>query len=87
MNQLLRLPLLNYTHTEKKFTYVKGRKTRKIIMIKEKQYHPPSPRKTDSYNTQNGGPHGNSQGKGAVTITAKTSTPEVGAFLDFLILM
>ena len=38
MNQLLRLPLLKYTHTEKK-TYVKKEQ------IKKKQHHPPSPRK------------------------------------------
>ena len=38
MNQLLRLPLLKYTYTEKK-SYVKKKKE------KEKQYHAPSPRK------------------------------------------
>ena len=35
MNQLLRLPLLKYTHSEKRNTYVKE-KREKVIIIKRK---------------------------------------------------
>ena len=52
MNQLLRLPLLKYTH-RKKNTYVKE----KIIIIKGKTVPPSIPKKKkDSYNTPDGGP-------------------------------
>ena len=44
----------------------------------------PLQEKKDSYNTQDGGLHGNSQGIGAVTVVANTSTPEVVAILEFL---
>ena len=44
----------------------------------------PLPEKKDSYNTQDGGLHGNSQGIGAVTVVANTSTPDVVAILEFL---
>ena len=47
MNQLLTLPLLKYhthtqTHTKYIYTY---NKEKKIIIIKRRQYDPPSPRK------------------------------------------
>ena len=82
MNQLLRLPLLKYTRTEKIYMW----KIRtKIIIIKRKTVPSSLPRKKkDSYNTPDGGPHGNSQGIRAVTVVAKTSTPEVVAILHFL---
>ena len=57
MNQLLRLPLLKYTHTHTHthtiyiHTY---NKEKKILIIKRRQYHPPSLRKRDSYNTPDG---------------------------------
>ena len=43
MKQLLRLPLLKYTHTNKKNTYVKEKMI--IIIIKRKTVPPPSSRK------------------------------------------
>ena len=50
MKQLLRLPLLKYTHTNKKNTYVKEKM---IIIIKRKRVPPLSSRKKkDSYDTQ-----------------------------------
>ena len=43
MNQILRLPLLKYTQTQKK-NMLKIKKTNKQAN-KKKQHHPPSPRK------------------------------------------
>ena len=66
MNQLLRLPLLKYTH---KHTHTHTHTQNIYIHIIKKKNHnnkkkavPPSlPRKKrDSYNTPNGGSHGNS---------------------------
>ena len=50
MNQLLRLPLLMYTHTNKKNTYVKEKKENND----KKKNSTPSllKKKKDSYNTQ-----------------------------------
>ena len=83
MNQLLRLPLLKYTHSEKRNTYVKE-KRKKVIITKKNSTILPLQEKKDSYNTPDRGLHGSSQGTGADTVVAKTSTPEVIAILHFL---
>ena len=64
MNQLLRLPLLKYTHTEKK---TNKKKSSTIL--------PPQEIKKDPYNTPDGGPYGNSQGIGAVNCCRKDLHP------------
>ena len=79
MNQLLRLPLLKYTH-RKKMHMFKKKKQKKIIIIKRKTVSSSVPKiKKDFYHTPDGGPHGNSQGIGAVTVVTNTSTPEIVA--------
>ena len=82
MNQLLLLPFLKYTHTKYIYIYTynkenkKEKKKKKIIIIKRRQYHPLSLRKKkDSYNTPDGGSHGNSQGIGAVNCCRKVLHP------------
>ena len=61
------------------------KKKKKRIIIKTKTVSSSHfQKKKDSYNTQDGGLHGNSQGIGAVTVVANTSTPEVVAILEFL---
>ena len=70
MNQLLRLPLLKYTHTEKKIHVLKKNK------IKRKALPSSFPKKKkDPYNTPDGGHHGNSQGIGAVNCCSKDLHP------------
>ena len=58
INQLLRLTLLKHTHTLKNNN-------------NKRQYQPPSPGNKHLYNTPDGGPNGNSQGKGAVSYCHK----------------
>ena len=73
MNQLLRLPLLKYTHTPRKNRYVKKKKQ---IKGKAVPSSPPSPKKKkDPYNTPDGGLHSNSQGIGAVNCCRKDLHP------------
>ena len=66
MNQLLRLPLLKYTHTEKKKRMLKKKQ------IKRKAVPSSLPKKKeDPYDSSDGGPYGNSQGIGAVNCCRK----------------
>ena len=60
MNQLLRPPLLKYTHAEKN-TYVKEKKINNNNNKKKNSTILPPQEKKDPYNTPDGGPHGNSQ--------------------------
>ena len=64
---------------------LKKNKKKKIMIIKRKTILSSLlKKKKDSYNTPDGGPNANSQGIGAVTVVAKTCTPEVAAILDSL---
>ena len=84
MNQLLRLYTAIKIHTQKKKYMLKKKKTKRKNNEKKNSTNLPPQEKKDSYNTPNGGHHGNSQGTGAVTVVARTFTPEVVAILDFL---
>ena len=76
--------MLKYT-LRKKYIYAKEKQKKKIMIIKRKTILSSLlKKKKDSYNTPDGGPYDNSQGIGAVTVVAKTCTPEVAAILDFL---
>ena len=79
MNQLLRLTLLKYTHTEKKHML------KKIIIIIKRKTVPPflAKKRKDSYNTPDGGPHGNSQGIGAVNCCRKDLHPRCRSYPRF----
>ena len=86
MNQILRLPVLKYTHThththKKNKLKIKQKQKNK----RKKQHHPPSPRKKeDNHNILDGAPYGNSQGIEPSTAVARTPTPEAVGILDFL---
>ena len=69
MNQLLRLPLLKYTHTEKKSYVKKKKRKRKAVPCSLPK------KKEDPYNAPDGGPYGNSQGTGAVNCCRKDLHP------------
>ena len=69
INQLLRLPLLKYTHTEKKYICYKKQIKRKAVPSSLPK------KKKDPYNTPDGGPHGNSQGIGALNCCRKDLHP------------
>ena len=88
MIQILRLPVLKYTHTEKKNKLKikqKQNKTNKKNPQKTKQHHPPSPRKKENnHNILDGAPYGNSQGIEPSTAVTRTPTPEAVGILDFL---
>ena len=87
MNQLLRLPLLKYTHTEKKknTTYVKKNKKQNQKQIKRKAAPSSLPKKKENpYNIPDGGPYGDSQRIGAVNCRRKDLHPGVAGILDFL---
>ena len=77
MNQLLRLPLLKYTHTQKKKrkekTYVKKNNNKQTKnKIKRKAVPSSLPKKKeDPYNIPDGGPYGASQGIGAINCCRK----------------
>ena len=71
MNQLLILPLLKYTHTEKKIHMLKKNK-----QVKRKAVPCSLPKKKrDPYNTPDGGPHSSSQGIGAINCCWKDLHP------------
>ena len=91
MNQILRLPVLKYTHRKKKKNKLKikqkkkKQKKNKKTPQKTKQHHPPSPRKKeDNHNILDGAPYGNSQGIEPSTGVARIPTPEAVGILDFL---
>ena len=88
MNQILRLPLLKYTHRKKqqqKLNIKQKQKTKQKNPKKTKQHHPPSPRKKeDTHNILDGAPYGNSQGIEPSTAVVRTPTPEAVGILDFL---
>ena len=79
MNQLLRLPLLKYTHTHthRKKKHVKKKKQKtKQKQIKRKAAPSSLPKKKeDPYNIPDGVPYGNSQGIGAVNCCRKDLHP------------
>ena len=81
MNQILRLPMLKYTQTQKKKD-VKNKKN------KQQQKNPaPSSlpkKKEDTHSIPDGAPYGNSQGIEPSTAVARTPTPEAVGILDFL---
>ena len=97
MNQLLRLPLLKCTHThthahththtraENIYIYIYILKKKIIIIIIKRKTVPSSlPKiKKDSYNTPDGGPHGNSQGIGAVNCCRKDLYPRCRTYPRF----
>ena len=84
MNQILTLPLLKYTHTEKK----------NMLKIKKQTNNQPNKKKTatsflpkkkeDTHSIPEGAPYGNSQGIEPSTAAARTPTPEAVGILDFL---
>ena len=61
-------------------------KKQKKIIIKRKTVSSSLPKiKKDFYHTPDGGPHGNSQGIGAVTVVTNTSTPEIVAIYSWFL--
>ena len=73
LNQLLRLRLLKYTHTHNIYKYI-------YIHIAQ----PSLPKKQkDFYNNPDGGPHGNSQGIGAVNSCRKDLHPRDPSYPRF----
>ena len=85
MNQILRLPVLKYTHRKKNNKKQKKDKLKIKQKQKNKTNHPPSPRKKqDNHNILDRAPYGNSQGIELSTAVARTPTPEAVGILDFL---
>ena len=87
MNQLLRLPLLKYTHTHTHthtyiyiYTYIKEKNNNN--KKKDNTTLPPQEKK-DSYNIPDGGPHGNGQGIGAVNCCRKDLHPRCRSYPRF----
>ena len=76
MNQLLRLPLLKYTHPHRKKNQTYVKKKNKTKQIKRKAAPSSLPKKKeDPYNIPDGGPYGDSQGIGAVNCCRKDLHP------------
>ena len=88
MNQILRLPVLKYTHREKKnkLKIKQKQKTKQKKPPKNKTAPSslPKKKKEDSHNILDGAPYGNSQGIEPSTAVARTPTPEAVGILDFL---
>ena len=96
MNQLLRLPSLKYTHTHTHththaHTHTERKNIYIYIYIKEKKHKKkkkdsttlPPQEKKDSYNTPDGGPHGNSQGIGTANCCCKDLHPRCRSYPRF----
>ena len=86
MNQILRLPVLKYTHRKKKQVKKKQNKTKQKKNPKKQNSTilPPQEKKEDNHNILDGAPYGNSQGIEPSTAVARTPTPEAVGILDFL---
>ena len=83
MNQLLKLPLLKYTHTHI-YIYIHILK-KKITIIKRKTIPPSLPKKKRTPTTsQTEVPTATVKEQEPSTVAAKISTPDVVAILDFL---
>ena len=79
MNQLLRLPLLKYTHTEKNNTFDKKKTNKK----KSSTSLPPQGKATPT-TPQTEVPMATVKEKEPSTVVAKASTPEVAGILNSL---
>ena len=88
MNQILRLPVLKYTHREKKnklkIKQKQKNKTKKPPKKQNSTILPPQEKKEENHNILDGAPYSNSQGIEPSTAVARTPTPEAVGILDFL---